>query len=384
MQNYFLYINHLFFLQMNNSSNLNFKKTQLKKAQLKKAFSLIELSVVVLIIGILIAGITQSSRLVIAMKLNTARSLTRSSDVNSIRNLTAWFDATAEGVFSTTIPATVGATYTDPSHRDSVLVWKDSSPQDTDADKVILYNATSANAPIYLNSAISGLPALYFDGGDILQSINQVTLPLPAGSLNYSMFVVFNYDKTATCRIAGLFSIGNNSETSVKVDTWDSNYITIDFSKTTNFANSWFQFNKTISTATNYAFGFSADLNDTYANLACPSGSGCNKVKAYLNSSSPIDRRNTGNSGSPAGINFGTTGYFGIGGDVNSGTTLTNLYGVSTPLPSAQPAEYGCGVGSSGFKGLISELLIFDRTLTNEESASIMSYLIKKYNIKAL
>ncbi len=39
------------------------------KFSLKKAFSLIELSIVILIIGILVAGVTQSSRLVLAMKL---------------------------------------------------------------------------------------------------------------------------------------------------------------------------------------------------------------------------------------------------------------------------------------------------------------------------
>ena len=366
---------------MNNLSNLNFKKTQLKKA-----FSLIELSVVVLIIGILIAGITQSSRLVRAMKLNTARSLTRSSDVASIRNLTAWFDATAEGVLSTTIPATSGATYADPGHRDNVLVWKDSNPQDTDADKVILYNTTSANAPIYLNSAISGLPALYFDGADILTSNNLVTMPLSAGSKNYSMFTVFNYDTTATCDIAAIFSIGDGgSDTtggSIKVDTWDNKYIAINFSRTNNFAQSWFQFDKKIINTQNYAFGFSADLNDTYSNLACPSpytASGCSKVKAYLNSTSPLNRKATGSvtTNTPPGA---PVGFFGIGGDVTNTTASVNLYGVSTALSSGSPSNYSCG----GFKGLISEVLIFDRTLTNEEASSVMAYLIKKYNIKAL
>jgi prepilin-type N-terminal cleavage/methylation domain-containing protein len=57
----------------------------------KKAFSLIELSIVVLIIGILVAGITQSSRLVSMMKIQSARSLTINSPVASIKGLTIWF-----------------------------------------------------------------------------------------------------------------------------------------------------------------------------------------------------------------------------------------------------------------------------------------------------
>ena len=123
---------------------------------------------------------------------------------------------------------TTGAAYIDPNHRDSVLVWKDSNPQSSNADKVVLFNTNSANAPIYLNSAISGLPSLYFDNNDILTSNNLVTMPLSAGSLNYSMFVVFNYDKTSidtsaiSCNISGIFSFSNSGETLIKVDRLDN------------------------------------------------------------------------------------------------------------------------------------------------------------------
>jgi len=359
------------------------------KKSFKTAFSLVELSIVVLIIGILIAGISQSSRLVRAMKLTTARSLTRSSDVNSIRNLTAWFDATAEGVMSTALPLTANATYTSPENRDNVMVWKDSNPQDAEADKVVLYNNNTANSPMYLANGIGGLPSLYFDNADILVSNNLVTMPLQAGSRNYSMFVVFNYDRTAVdseataCNISGIFSIGNGNGGGagdlIKVDTWDSRYIAVDFSNTTNFAQTWFQFNKSIKNETNYAFGFSADLNYNYTELACPSGSQCNKVNAYLNSTSPITRRNTGNSSSPPAA---SVGFFGIGGDVSNTTTSVNLYGTATNIYNGSPANYNSGCG--GFKGLISEVIVFDRTLTNEESSSVMAYLIKKYNLKSV
>jgi hypothetical protein len=36
------------------------------------------------------------------------------------------------------------------------------------------------------------------------------------------------------------------------------------------------------------------------------------------------------------------------------------------------------------YKGYISEVLTFDRKLTNEEASSVMAYLVKKYNIKSL
>jgi len=65
-----------------------------------KAFSLIELSIVILIIGILVAGVTQSSRLINQLKLLSAQSLTRSSDVNSILDLTFWVESTLDGSFT--------------------------------------------------------------------------------------------------------------------------------------------------------------------------------------------------------------------------------------------------------------------------------------------
>jgi prepilin-type N-terminal cleavage/methylation domain-containing protein len=60
-----------------------------KKSLPAKAFSLIELSIAVLIIGIIIAGITQSSSLIQKMALSSARSLTSSSPVASMRDLVA-------------------------------------------------------------------------------------------------------------------------------------------------------------------------------------------------------------------------------------------------------------------------------------------------------
>ena len=61
------------------------------------AFSLIELSIVILIIGIIIAGITQGSRLVTKMRVASARALTQSSPVTSIKGLMMWLETTMDG-----------------------------------------------------------------------------------------------------------------------------------------------------------------------------------------------------------------------------------------------------------------------------------------------
>ena len=96
---------------------------------------------------------------------------------------------------------------------------------------------------------------------------------------------------------------------------------------------------------------------------------------------------------------------FGVAIDGTNNTTLTNtntkLYFnsavtgdniTSQVMNSASFGEtivsqlnIGGGYGAVGqYKGFISEVLVFDRKITNEEASSVMAYLIKKYNIKAL
>lgn len=91
---------------------------------MKKAFSLIELSIVVLIIGILVAGVTQSSRLIRKMSLATAQSLTRSSPVNSIKDIVGWWETCLDESFGGTQPEEDqnGGT-------DGISTWYDLNPQ---------------------------------------------------------------------------------------------------------------------------------------------------------------------------------------------------------------------------------------------------------------
>ena len=371
----------------------------------KKAFSLIELSVVVLIIGILIAGITQSSRLVRAMKLNTARSLTRSSDVNSIRNLTAWFDATAEGVFSSSCNTastntnlasvrvfntdtsngnpsvtTPSSSYIMPEHRQLVRLWKDSNPQGVDADKVILEYAQTGNCttqnysvagtigdnrgPMYHNSGLAGLPSIYFDGASNswFSSINPVTMPIAAGKKDFSLFVVYRTDpdySSNTYRSILQFSpIGGNMSGANHITLTSSNASSdtcsaipgLSFDPTTNNCSAYSfrpqNARYTSKPSTEYVFGIAIDATDTTTSSTA-------NTKIYLNSSSPA-------------------------------TDLT-LPSTSSVLNSLTTGQLNVGGGYNGvFKGYISEVLIFDRKINNEEASSVMTYLVKKYNIKSL
>ena len=363
------------------------KKYSCKKS-FKTAFSLVELSIVVLIIGILIAGISQSSRLVRAMKLSTARSLTRSSDVNSIRNLTAWFDATAEGVFSTFCsssdtnansstdltsttrsynaannPAgsTPSSAYVSPEHRQVVRLWKDSNPQDTDAEKVILESRSTTCAtkdysssgtlgdnrgPMYHNSGIAGLPSIYFDGGNNwFSSINSVTMPIVAGKKDFSLFAVYRTDSDyagGTHRnIMQFSSLGqaqndgkypalvasNNSSgcTTYPMLSWWNNNDDCTYKVYPNNAK------YTTKPGSDYAFGVAIDANSSSTIVNT-------NTKLYFNSANPADNIIVGSNltSLPDFVNQ----QLNIGGGFNN----TNLY---------------------PYKGFISEVLIFDRKLTN-------------------
>jgi hypothetical protein len=103
--------------------------------------------------------------------------------------------------------------------------------------------------------------------------------------------------------------------------------------------------------STEYAFGVAIDATTdvTVSNA---------NTKIYLNSSNPVT-------------------------DITIGTGMTTT-GAST-LGNTVTSQLNIGGGYNGiYKGFISEVLVFDRKLTNEEASSVMAYLIKKYNIKAL
>jgi prepilin-type N-terminal cleavage/methylation domain-containing protein len=139
-----------------------------------KAFSLIELSIVILIIGILVAGVTQSSRLIKAMKIQSARSLTLSSPVPSFKNVTLWLESTLSESFDSA----------EAQDQLQISTWKDINPQSSFKN-----NATQSNAtykPKYIGDGINGLPAINFDGAD-----DWMTMGVLAGFESNSKFTIF-------------------------------------------------------------------------------------------------------------------------------------------------------------------------------------------------
>ncbi len=154
-----------------------------------KAFSLIEISVVILIIGILVTGVIQGSKLVDKMRLNTARSLTKSSPVVGISDLAYWFESTSEESFI------------ESERKDGVTInhWYDINPSNVGRVKLSrTISGESIYAPKYQEtSKINRLPTVKF------MPRADYFLQYPAftgesnfnGTEKYTLFVVGMYDK---------------------------------------------------------------------------------------------------------------------------------------------------------------------------------------------
>jgi hypothetical protein len=316
---------------------------------------------VILIIGILVAGVTQSGRLIRQIKLSTARSVTASSDVASIRDITAWFEASTEGVF-TDINGN-----TDVEDKVEIDIWRDTNPQKSKGDKPQLTNIASGAKPKYVSNGINGIPSVYFDGGadkagpfpsdataDYIYSTDEPTMPLLSKDKTYSMFAVFRADIGQVKKTSMITQIGANEATNSP-----QSFASIGFIGTAtdnglpgfitgpDKASSWVK-GSAISDQTNYIVG-------TLVDFVAPATPDTTSVKVYVNSLTPVttfDSKTTGNFASTEVI----AKRFSIGGSASSA-----------------PADH--------FTGLVSEVIVFDRKLKDEEAQSVMKYLRKKYNI---
>jgi len=149
----------------------------------KLGFSLIELSIVILVIGILVIGITKGSRIIKDARLKSARSLTISSPVSSTSGLVTWLETTLEKSFDDgeKVDTAIGETGT-------ITTWYDINPQNSSLNNATQSGASSLN-PRYIADGINGLPALNFDGNssdygdDSLQMSNVTTK-------DYTVFIV--------------------------------------------------------------------------------------------------------------------------------------------------------------------------------------------------
>ncbi len=291
----------------------------------KKAFSLIELSIVVLIIGILVAGITQSSRLVSMMKIQSARSLTTNSPVASIKGLTIWLETSLDKNFAT---GSSGSYIENPSpdNNASIAQWNDVNPISSYKFNAVQPNI--AEQPIFIDKAINNLPALRFSGNKSMA----ITTPFFDEAFSIFMIVTRGSDVGWQCMISDIINSGTGELCAGKdaTNTW-----TIYQPFTVGLATS-------LSTPLNTPVIFEVHSQGINSSNSA-------SVNLYLNSTSSATRNMTG-------IVRGNSG--GIGRSIINGS------------------------GGDLWVGDISEIIVFKRMISNDERLDVEKYLAKKYAIK--
>ncbi len=125
----------------------------------KSAFSLIELSIVILVIGVLIAGVVTGSKMVAKAKIAMAANQTKSSVVPGLKDLIFWIETSSTG-------SVIGSNAADsaPFDGDTVSKWNDINPQSM--SKINPVPLAGGESPKYKENGINGLPSILFDAAD--------------------------------------------------------------------------------------------------------------------------------------------------------------------------------------------------------------------------
>lgn len=290
-----------------------------------RAFSLVELSIVLLIIGILIAGISDGSRLIGVAKLNTARTITNSSPVSSIKNLVLWLDSTAEKSFEEI----------ETENNSAISVWYDSNPQTQIRNN--LTQSVAERKPAYATNAINSLPAVRFNNETTAEEDFMLSTLFQNINTYSTVFLVIKTPSSlATTQTIISKVIANDTGTNLQTNIGAS--------------------------AISYCDGIAAQN--------CYSG-----ATSFSNNANYVISMVYIPNTSDSGMKFYK----------NGGTALAST---TTDSPDTLVTET-LFLGKSGisgaaqyFNGHIGELIIFDRALKDEERISIQNYLGKKWTIK--
>jgi prepilin-type N-terminal cleavage/methylation domain-containing protein len=291
-----------------------------------RAFSLIELSIVILIIGILVAGVTQSSRLVREFKLSSARNLTKSSPVASIKDLAFWLESTSEESFDLS------------DQEDGLPIdnWYDINPQSI--SKINFTQSSSTLRPLFEVGGINNLPSLQFDGSDDRMTLaaSQVLSDFTASD----QMTIFTVQKHTVSSQANSFFLYKSSNGGIRVSShfpFDGSSFMFDFS----------------TCCTTGVSRIQPAYSSSYTNRV-------NIVMWRIKSGVATVRVN--------------------------GTQLVNTAMTGTFLDSdlASPATFSIsGIDTGGYilNGYLGEMIMFRRGLKADEISEIERYLSKKWGV---
>ncbi|MBM3579487.1 MAG: LamG domain-containing protein [Alphaproteobacteria bacterium] len=288
------------------------------------AFTAIELSIVLVVIALLMAIVGQGVRMISSGTITNARSLTARSSVPNIDGLVAWYETTSLDSLK----------QTEAIDGKQISTWYDISPDSIPGKKNTL-TRTPSSAVTYKLKGINNVPSVYFDGSGKLA----VTDFYQGSSAQSTLFIVFNPTAVPSGSANILIDSGHT-------DADGSNVYAIGL-----VSSSRMQFHlgnglagaipstSPASLVVGQNYVLATNLNSSYS-------------KAYLNDASTAINSN-------AAFNPGSHLLQGI-------TVGTDRNGAFT------------------YNGLVSEVIIYNRILSNKERRDVMNYLSKKYAIKVV
>lgn len=121
--------------------------------QPNKAFSIFETSLTILIIAILFAGISNGIDLYQDYRIIDARQQTNNSIIGRMNGLTLWFETTSDKSFEKSKP----------NNNESIAKWKNLNIQES--SPINVFQSDIQYQPKYIENAINNLPALNFNDG---------------------------------------------------------------------------------------------------------------------------------------------------------------------------------------------------------------------------
>ncbi len=304
-------------------------------SKIYKAFSLLEISLVILAISLLVSGVVLSSKMVGKSRISNARILTTRSGIDQIPDIVLWYEPTLAASFSET----------DAQNGNPVNTWYDvneATQTKTNAQ------ASATYRPTYTANGIGKLPTLTFNSASC-SSLNGSNLKL---SPFYTFFFVFN---------------SYNVTTSVPNDLFSSFYDT-----DTNFSN-----NNNAGNGTLIENNTSQVLRVLHrATIGVSGGESNFSNSGSFSANTPYVFSYVRRYGSEIAVRLNHTLVIGSG--VTSYSVATGSFtqpALSFTIGSLNDSVVRC------FSGQISEIIIYNRALSDDEIYSVESYLGKKYSI---
>lgn len=293
----------------------------------QQAFTLLELTIVLVVIAVMTVGIFKGAGLVNSSKISVARSLTERSPVPKIDGLVVWYETSSLD----------SLLKSEASNNSTVTTWYDLSPASVPLRKNTLTAKTGAVK--YIKNGINNVPSLQFSSKNDGSVTNlQLSAFAQGSTAQNTVFLVFQQQPRTYISTDERWILDSHSSASSSaigyadisgVDTVRSDSGTTVYSGSTNPP----------SFGDEKSFIVAAYYDQAY-------------TKAYVNDATVV----TGG------------GYFNAtpGSNKITGLTIGSLKG---------------DINASRFVGLISEIIIYNRVLKNDERKDIFIYLSKKYSI---